>query len=252
MTLDTLRAARGSLATLIVTATALAASFSRPETGSQDVMTIGDGNNGYLAIVLDSTVARTDFTILDDRERDLRRVLVTMSIPPGRDSVVINPERRESSSGDGKLEFFNLNVNSVAVATPSNLRRILVRRWDRGALEVTMSVQLGRCSRLNFTVVEYAGGRRTKVGLPQHDSDIPNCCSTSLPGTPADDEVGSGTQMAESVLFVNRFMKNQGTASARNRPGVGRAPSCVARRLLGLYFCHMWVGRSDFPVPHRD
>ncbi len=184
MTLDTLRAARGNLATLVVTVTVLAASCSQSETGSQAINTIGDVDNGYVATVLDSTVARTDSTILDDRDRSLRRAFVTMSIPPGRDSVVIKPERGDSSSGDGELEFFNLNVNSVALPTPPNLRRILVRRWDRGALEVAMSVQLGRCSRLSLTVVEYAGGRRTRVGLPQRDSDLPNCCSTSLPGAP--------------------------------------------------------------------
>ena len=32
------------------------------------------------------------------------------------------------------------------------------------------------------------------------------------------DEAGGGTQMAKAVLFANRFMRNQGAASARDRP----------------------------------
>ena len=44
-----------------------------------------------------------------------------------------------------------------------------------------MSVQLGRCSRLDLTAVEFADGNESKVRLPQYDTDLPNCCSTSPP-----------------------------------------------------------------------
>ena len=90
MTPDTSRTERETAPALVLAVLLLAASCSRSDAHSQAIGMIEDGADGDVATIVDSAVKRTDYPIWDDREHNLRRVHVAISIPPGRDHVVID------------------------------------------------------------------------------------------------------------------------------------------------------------------
>lgn len=105
-----------------------------------------------------------------------RRVRVTLSIPAGREAVVIERAPREPKDGEATLEF--LEVNSRPVLGPSKLGHVELRQWEGSAIKITLGLQLGRCKKLTLIVREYNRGKngaltertvRTKHALP-------NCC----------------------------------------------------------------------------
>ena len=152
-------------------ATVLLALCSWSEADAQDSATVGRGDEATVP-------GRQDSLIWNDRENDSRGVLVSISIPAATDSAVIHLRQRDSLPEDDRsnLTILGVRVNSVPVAMPPVPRRIMIRPWDRGALNVTILVKLRRCSPLDFAVLRYPDGRE-RTELPQGDDDLPPCCT---------------------------------------------------------------------------
>ncbi len=133
------------------------------------------------AVAVEDSVTRTDVLTWDDRGKDRRGVVVTLTIPRGRSLVAIEPIEADSGLGGEVLEF--VRINSTLVLDPSKLRRIRFRAVDGGESKVTISVRLKRCAPLRLAVREYVGDIGIRRVLEQ-DHDFPNCCPTSLAAAP--------------------------------------------------------------------
>ena len=173
---------RGGLGTLLVItvpASLLGVAWGQSERGTEAAEgpepDVGD------AVAVEDSVTRTDVLTWDDRGKDRRGVVVTLTIPRGRRLVAIEPIETDSGSGGEMLEF--VRINSTVVLDPSKLRRIRFRSVDGGESKVTISVRLKRCAPLRLAVREYVGDTVIRRVLEQ-DHDLPNCCPTSLAATP--------------------------------------------------------------------
>ena len=128
------------------------------------------------------SVRHLDTLIWDDVGKDKRGVRVTITIPSGRDSVVIERVGRDTVPGDDELEFHA--VNWARVLVPSMLPGVRVASGNKAGSKVTLSVQLRRCAPLVLAVREYVAGNVVRHVLPQKHG-FPSCCSGVAPASAA-------------------------------------------------------------------
>ena len=144
------------------------------------------------SVFVAAPVTRADANLWRHSPNEKRGVRVTIGIPTGMDSVVIEPAEGDAGPDKDSVEF--IEVNSVRVLAPSKLRRILVRSGDGDGMNVELMVKLGHCTRLDLVAVRYWDGGPA-VGsveeLPQKHK-LPDCCvpSSATEAVDAADSLG--------------------------------------------------------------
>ena len=151
-----------------------------------DVPPLGSQDPG---VFVADTVTRADANLWRHRPNEKRGVRVTIGIPAGMDSVVIERVEGDAELDRDSVEF--IEVNSVRVLAPSKLRRISVRSGDGDGMNVELVVKLGHCTRLDLVAVRYWDGGPADGSveeLPQKHK-LPDCCvpSSATPPTPSGD-----------------------------------------------------------------
>ena len=131
------------------------------------------------SVFVAGTVTRADVNLWRHRPNEERGVRVTIVIPAGMDSVVIERVEGDAEPDGDSVEF--IEVNSVRVLAPSKLRRISVRSGDYDGMNVELMAKLGHCTRLDLVAVRYwnrgpANGS-VKELPPKHK--LPDCCVPS-------------------------------------------------------------------------
>ena len=101
-------------------------------------------------------VSRKDTVIFVDRERDLRRVRVTITAREGTETLVIEPTRELSRWGTKGLQF--LEQNGQRILAPRRVKHVVLRQRGGGQLKGEIVIQLGRCDQLNLMVEEDGEG----------------------------------------------------------------------------------------------
>lgn len=117
-----------------------------------------------------------DAVTLDDSTRKKRMVRIVVGIPPGKDSVVIEPVSVDDAGR--KCDLLEvLGVNLVWVPKPSNLTRLVFRTADRRGMCASLTIKLRRCALLELNALEFSGQEANRVPLSLNDS-LPHCCGS--------------------------------------------------------------------------
>lgn len=205
---------------------------TRPPVGSQN-----PNSSVTETISLADTVTREDTNLWEHRPNEKRGVRVELGIPAGMDSVVIKRANADAEPDADSVEF--IEVNSVRVLAPSELRRIAVRSADGNAMHVELIVRLGHCTRLNLDAVTYSVGGPATGHVQQltQPHGLPDCCEPPSAAAAAD-----GTALGEHARIARPTHESRERQPGENVPrnrleqiryegGSGSAPR-LSRRVL--------------------